>query len=120
VLQLLLPGVLGGMLLYVAIQHGLLAARLERLSDRALAAGVGAVTLLSGNLAVGLGAGVAVLAARRAVAALAGRRSALAPHPVRHLEVLERVAGAPARSVAGAFARRSGRARALGAGWRDS
>jgi sulfate permease, SulP family len=73
--KLLLPGALAGMLLYVAIQHGLLAARLERLPDRALAAGVGVVTLLSGNLAVGFGAGVAVLLVLRGLAAL-GRRPA--------------------------------------------
>jgi sulfate permease, SulP family len=77
VTKLLLPAALGGMLLYVAIQHGLLAARLERMPDRAIAAGVGLVTLLSGNLAIGFGAGVAVLLIRRALAAL-GRRPALA------------------------------------------
>jgi SulP family sulfate permease len=64
--KLLLPGALAGMLLYVAIQHALLAASLERLPDRVIAAGVGAVTLASGNLAIGFGAGVVVLAARRA------------------------------------------------------
>jgi SulP family sulfate permease len=73
--KVLLPGALAGMLLYVAIQHGLLAARLERLADRAIAAGVGAVTLLSGNLAIGFGAGVAVLLVLRGLAAL-GRRPA--------------------------------------------
>jgi SulP family sulfate permease len=60
-LRLLVPGALAGMLLYVAIQHGLLAARLERLHERVLAAGVGLVTLLSGNLAIGFGAGAVVL-----------------------------------------------------------
>jgi sulfate permease, SulP family len=68
--KLLLPGALAGMLLYVAIQHGLLAARLERLPERLLAAAVGVVTLTSGSLAIGFGAGVAVLAARRVLAAV--------------------------------------------------
>ncbi len=66
ILQLLAPGALAGMLLYVAIQHGLLAADLERLPDRLLAAGIGVVTLISGNLAIGFGLGVAVLAAQAA------------------------------------------------------
>jgi sulfate permease, SulP family len=77
VTKLLLPGALAGMLLYVAIQHALLAARVEGLADRAIAAGVGLVTLLSGNLAIGFGAGVAVLVVRRALAGL-GRPPALA------------------------------------------
>jgi hypothetical protein len=64
-LQLLLPGALAGMLLFVAIQHGLLAAGLERFEDRLLAAGVGLVTLLTGNLGVGFLAGAAVLLAGR-------------------------------------------------------
>lgn len=68
-LQLLLPGALAGMLLFVAVQHGLLAARLERLPERALAAGIGLVTLLTGNLAIGFGAGAAVLMLARAVQA---------------------------------------------------
>jgi SulP family sulfate permease len=70
VVELVLPGALAGMLLYVAIQHALLAASLDRLPDRAIAAGVGLVTLLSGNLAIGFGAGVAVLAAGRLAAVL--------------------------------------------------
>jgi SulP family sulfate permease len=64
VVQLLLPGVLAGMLLYVAIQHGLLASQLDSAVDRVIAAGVGVVTLLSGNLAIGFGAGAAVLVLR--------------------------------------------------------
>jgi hypothetical protein len=72
VMQLLLPGALAGMLLYVAIQHALLAGTLERRADRLIAAGVGLVTLLSGNLAIGFGVGVVVLVARR-LAASAGR-----------------------------------------------
>lgn len=62
-LQLLVPGALAGMLIYVAIEHGLLAARLEHAWERLLAAGVGLTTLLSGNLAIGFGAGAAVLLA---------------------------------------------------------
>jgi MFS superfamily sulfate permease-like transporter len=65
VAQLLLPGALAGMLLFVAIQHALLAGSLEEPVDRVIAAGVGVVTLLSGNLAIGFGAGVAALAGRR-------------------------------------------------------
>ena len=53
------------MLLYVAIQHGMLAARLEGVRDRAVAVAVGVVTLIAGNLAIGFGAGVALLLARR-------------------------------------------------------
>jgi SulP family sulfate permease len=66
VLRLLAPGALAGMLMFVAIQHGLLAMRLERRSDLAIAGLVGLVTLASGNLAIGFGAGVAVVAARAA------------------------------------------------------
>ena len=65
-LRLIAPGALAGMLLFVAIEHGLLAASLERLSDRALAATVGLVTLVSGNLAIGFGFGVLVLLVRAA------------------------------------------------------
>jgi sulfate permease, SulP family len=67
-MQLLLPGALAGMLLYVAIQHALLAASLERLDERLLATGVGVITLLSGNLGIGFAAGVAALAARNLLA----------------------------------------------------
>ncbi len=63
-LQVLAPGALAGMLAYVAIEHGLLAARLERADERAIAAGVGLLTLWSGNLAWGFAAGVAALALR--------------------------------------------------------
>lgn len=65
-LQILAPGALAGMLLYVAIQHALLAASLERTADRVIAAGVGAVTIASGNLAIGFAAGVVALGARAA------------------------------------------------------
>ena len=70
-LRLLVPGALAGMLLFVAIQHAILAARLERLDERLIAAGVGLVTLLSGNLAIGFGAGIVVLVARWAWRGLA-------------------------------------------------
>lgn len=73
-LTVVAPAALAGMLLFVAIEHALLAARLERLAERALAAGVGVVTLASGNLALGFAAGVAVLLAARAATALAARR----------------------------------------------
>ncbi|MDX6651195.1 MAG: hypothetical protein QOJ97_3146 [Solirubrobacteraceae bacterium] len=63
-LTLLVPGVLAGMLLYVALQHAMLAGSLETLPDRLLAAGVGVVTLASGNLGIGFAAGAAVLAGR--------------------------------------------------------
>ena len=71
-LTLIAPGVLAGMLLFVAIQHGLLAGSLERLDDRVIAAGVGVITLTSGNLAIGFGAGVALLLVRRALEWLPG------------------------------------------------
>ena len=63
-LTVIAPGALAGMLLFVAIQHGLLAGSLERLDDRLIAAGVGVVTLLSGNLAIGFAAGSAAVLVR--------------------------------------------------------
>jgi sulfate permease, SulP family len=75
-LQLLAPPALAGMLLFVAIQHGVLAGRLERADDRVLAAGIGLITLLTGNLAIGAGAGVVVLLVRGALRRLIG-----APRP---------------------------------------
>jgi sulfate permease, SulP family len=72
---LVMPGALAGMLLYVAIQHGLLAARLETLADRLIAIEVGLVTLFAGNLAIGFGAGVATLLLRRWLAGLGEARS---------------------------------------------
>ena len=66
-LQVIPPGALAGMLLFVAIQHGLLAARLDSSSDRAIAAVVGVLTLVAGNLAWGFAAGVALMLARAAV-----------------------------------------------------
>jgi hypothetical protein len=63
-LHVLAPGALAGMLAFVAIQHGALAGELERLDDRLIAAGVGLTTLLSGNLAIGFGVGVAVVMVR--------------------------------------------------------
>lgn len=60
-LQLIAPGALAGMLVYVAIQHAILASQLERSWERVLAAGIGVVTIASGNLGVGFMAGAAVL-----------------------------------------------------------
>jgi SulP family sulfate permease len=68
VLTLLLPGALAGMLLYVAVQHALLAASLDHIGDRTLAAGVGVVTLLSGNLGIGFAAGAAAIVVRNLLA----------------------------------------------------
>ena len=68
-LLVLMPGALAGMLLFVAIQHALLAASLDRLGDRLITAGVAAVTLASGNLAVGFAAGAAALGIRAALGA---------------------------------------------------
>lgn len=80
-LQVLAPGALAGMLAYVAIQHGLLAAELERLDDRLIVAGVGLTTLLAGNLAIGFGAGAAALVARAAWRRLSERALPAAPPP---------------------------------------
>jgi hypothetical protein len=71
-LMVIAPGALAGMLAFVAFEHGLLAARLERTDDRLIAATVGVVTLLAGNLAIGFGAGVVLVGAR-----WAGRRLGL-------------------------------------------
>jgi SulP family sulfate permease len=84
ILTRLAPGALAGLLLFVAIQHGLLAARLDRLPARAIAAGMGLVTLLSGNLAIGFGAGAASLALLWTVDRMragAGSPARLAPGP---------------------------------------
>jgi putative effector of murein hydrolase LrgA (UPF0299 family) len=72
--HLLLPGALAGMLLYVALQHALLAASLPELSDRVVAAAVGVITLWSGNLGIGFAAGVAMLLVRRGIDALLAPR----------------------------------------------
>lgn len=64
VLRLLLPGALAGMLAFVAIQHALLAMRLESAADRLIAATVGVVTLIAGNLAIGFALGIAIVVAR--------------------------------------------------------
>jgi sulfate permease, SulP family len=76
-LHLLAPGALAGMLLFVAIQHAMLAGKLERLDDRVLAAGIGLITLLTGNLAIGAGAGIVVAIVLRALL----RRRIAAPRP---------------------------------------
>lgn len=65
-LMVLPPGALAGMLMYVAIQHGLLAARVATAGDAAIVIAVGLVTLLAGNLAWGFACGLALLAARHA------------------------------------------------------
>jgi hypothetical protein len=67
------------MLLFVAIQHAVLAGRLERVDDRVLAAGIGLITLLTGNLAIGAGAGIAALLVRAGLRRLIG-----APRPAAH------------------------------------
>ena len=72
-LLVIAPGALAGMLLFVAIQHGLLAARLDGLDDRLIAAGVGVVTLAAGSLAIGFAAGVVAVAARGLWARRQGR-----------------------------------------------
>jgi hypothetical protein len=74
-LRVLAPGALAGMLLFVAIQHGMLALSIAGAGARAIVVMVGLVTLVAGNLAVGFGVGVAILLAR----ALLGRRRAPAP-----------------------------------------
>jgi SulP family sulfate permease len=76
-LEVLAPGALAGMLAFVAIQHGVLAGQLDRIDDRLIAAGVGLITLLSGNLAIGFAAGVAVVSGRAA-----WRRSPWASEPL--------------------------------------
>lgn len=63
-LRVLLPGALAGMLLFVAIQHGLLALSIEGAAERLIAVTVGVVTLIAGNLAIGFGVGVALVGAR--------------------------------------------------------
>lgn len=73
VLMLLLPGVLAGMLLYVALQHALLAAELKHADDRLIAAGIGLLTIISGNLAFGFAAGAVVVVARHLIRPAAGR-----------------------------------------------
>lgn len=72
-LTLLAPGALAGMLLFVGIQHALLAASLERLDDRLIAASVGAITVLSGNLGIGFLIGLGMVAMRAGLRRLAGR-----------------------------------------------
>jgi MFS superfamily sulfate permease-like transporter len=71
-LTVLAPGALAGMLLFVAIQHALLAASLERTDDRLIAAAVGVVTLLSGNLGIGFAVGAVVLAVRAGLRRVVG------------------------------------------------
>jgi sulfate permease, SulP family len=77
-LRLVPPGALAGMLMFVAIQHGLLAARLDGWSDRVVAATVGVVTLLVANLAIGFAVGVIMLLARSVLRRAAPARLARA------------------------------------------
>jgi sulfate permease, SulP family len=69
-LRVLAPGALAGMLLFVAIQHGMLALTIVGAAERTIVATVGVVTLVAGNLAVGFGAGVAILLAKALVTRL--------------------------------------------------
>jgi len=78
-LHLLAPAALAGMLLFVAIQHAVLAGRLERVDDRILAAGIGLITLLTGNLAIGAGAGIAVLLIRGGLRRVVGAPQSAEP-----------------------------------------
>jgi hypothetical protein len=64
-LRTVAPGALAGMLIFVAIQHAFLAARLEHRSELAIAWSVGIVTLAAGNLAIGFGVGAVAWAAWR-------------------------------------------------------
>lgn len=70
-LQVVLPGALAGMLAFVAVEHGRLAAQVPARADLVVVCAVAAVTLLAGSLAWGVLAGAVLLAARRIVA----------PHP---------------------------------------
>jgi sulfate permease, SulP family len=65
-LTVLAPGALAGMLAFVALEHALLAARLDGAGDRLIAAGVGIVTLLTANLAIGFALGAAAVSIRAA------------------------------------------------------
>jgi sulfate permease, SulP family len=58
------PGALAGLLAFVAVEHGRLAASVEGAEERLIVAAVGALTLLTGSLAVGFGFGLAALLAR--------------------------------------------------------
>jgi sulfate permease, SulP family len=78
-LHLLAPAALAGMLLFVAIQHAMLAGRLERVDDRVLAAGIGLITLLTGNLAIGAGAGIAALLVRAGLRRVIGASRPVEP-----------------------------------------
>lgn len=63
-LRVLAPGALAGMLLFVAIQHAMLALSIVGAAERAIVVTVGVVTLAAGNLAAGFGVGVAILFVR--------------------------------------------------------
>jgi MFS superfamily sulfate permease-like transporter len=74
-LRVLAPGALAGMLLFVAIQHGILALSIKGATELGTVVTVGIVTLVAGNLAIGFGVGVLILLAR----AVLGRQRAPAP-----------------------------------------
>ncbi len=78
-LHLLAPPALAGMLMFVAIQHAVLAGRLARLDDRILTAGIGLITLVTGNLAIGAGAGIVALVLRALLRRRIGSPSGPAP-----------------------------------------
>jgi hypothetical protein len=78
-IRVLAPGALAGMLLYVAVQHALLAASLPEFADRAIAAAVGVVTILSGNLGIGFAAGMVMLMVRWVLLGGLRRRPLSAP-----------------------------------------
>lgn len=64
IFYLVVPGALAGMLLYVAFQHGLLAASLKGWGDRAIIVLVAIATLALGSLAWGFAAGLLVVLLR--------------------------------------------------------
>lgn len=66
--------VLGILVAYVGWQHLLLVRRLERRSDLAIAGLIGAITLVSGSLALGFGVGLAAYWAARAIPGTRPRR----------------------------------------------
>ncbi|MBJ7457700.1 MAG: hypothetical protein JHD02_00785 [Thermoleophilaceae bacterium] len=70
------PGAMAAMLIFVAFQHAQLAATLDGVADRAIAASVGAVTLFYGNLAIGFAFGLLLLSARWVLRLMVEHRSA--------------------------------------------
>lgn len=72
--RLIAPAALAGLLAFVAYEHLLLARRLERRHEQLVAALTGVVSLLTGNLAIGLGAGAVALFASKSLRPLVHRR----------------------------------------------